>query len=302
MYNKNNNGEYIKNINNLEVINKFIQGSIWKWESKSRDETEGVQSSYRPVLIISNNTFNDFSPSVNCITITSQLKDSPVHVPIFLEKDSHLQCEQIHTVSKTELIEYMGIASNSTMSTVKAKLKIQLDMGADKSIELLSSIKKSVDLLNDKVDKNLGGIPIIEDEILKMLINFESIVKRFEIEKNLKTDTAEEINTKEIVRSDDFIKTVMSEETSHLKTKKAKVPKQSEPEGGKNRTRRSNRQYTEEDMIYISDNSNSIESLMEKYGYNKANAHRMRWYFKNKLNKKTARRGSNIIKVDEQNG
>jgi mRNA-degrading endonuclease toxin of MazEF toxin-antitoxin module len=52
---------------------------------------------------------------VNCVAISSQLKESPVHVLLHMEKDSHIMCEQIFTVSKTELTDFMGNVPNSTL-------------------------------------------------------------------------------------------------------------------------------------------------------------------------------------------
>ncbi|MCL2415333.1 MAG: type II toxin-antitoxin system PemK/MazF family toxin [Defluviitaleaceae bacterium] len=134
----------------IETANKFVNGSIWHWDNQ-RNQTEGVQSGQRPILIISNNTFNRFSASVNCLSITTNLKDSPVHVPIMLSRQSHIQCEQVHTVSKSELTEYLGTAPHITMSYVNEKLKLQLSMNDDRHTELLLQIKDDMDALNKKL-------------------------------------------------------------------------------------------------------------------------------------------------------
>lgn len=174
------------NKNNLDSTNKYVQGSVWKWVN-SLEKRAGVQSSERPVLIISNNTFNNFSLSINCVSITSVLKESPVHVPLYIIVDSHIQCEQIHTVPKTELIEFIGIVPNSTLSQVKAKIRIQFDMSTDRNTEMFNSIKKSLDELNAKTEPetlnninanlevlnekaNRGfGIPAIEEDYLRLI-------------------------------------------------------------------------------------------------------------------------------------
>ena len=144
----------MSNINGLDHTNKYMQGSVFKWTSGDSIRA-GVQSGERPMLIISNNTFNYFSPVVNCVSITSILKESPVHVPIYINMDSHVQCEQIHTIPKAELVDFMGMAPPITISNVKAKLRIQFDMAADKNTEMFQAIKKILDDLNAQTEPEI---------------------------------------------------------------------------------------------------------------------------------------------------
>jgi len=51
----------------------------------------------------------------------------------------------------------------------------------------------------------------------------------------------------------------------------------------KEKTRAKPRTYTEADKAFIADKNNSIESVMEKFGYDKTAAHKMRAYFKKRL-------------------
>ena len=48
----------------------------------------------------------------------------------------------------------------------------------------------------------------------------------------------------------------------------------------KEKTKAAPRKYTPEDKAFIADKNNSIELIMEKYGYDKESAHKMRAYFK----------------------
>ena len=273
----------MENINNLDSPNRYLQGSIWKWKNNA-EQKAGVQSNDRPVFVISNNNFNSFSPVVNCVTITSQLKESPVHVPIHIIADSHIQCEQLHTVNKTELVDFIGMVSNSTLSSVKAKLRIQFDMGIDRNAEMFSSIKRSIDdlntnpeimnsinenleMLNAKADKGFG-VPDIENDFLGLVLNLENNIKKIvaEVEK-LKSDKAQEIPQEAI----EIIQTGTSD--APLDNIKEKKP----------RGKRKN--YTYEDKLFIADKNNSIQDLMERYGYDKPTAYKMRDYFKKRVGK-----------------
>lgn len=101
----------------------------------------GVQNGERPILIVSNDTFNAYSPVVTCASITTVPKVSPVHVSIHVYEDSDIQCEQIHTVSKNELDDYIGMVPHDILKQVKEKLKIQFDLDTDRTYELLVELR-----------------------------------------------------------------------------------------------------------------------------------------------------------------
>jgi len=285
----------MENIHNIDRTNKYVQGSVWMWENNvgNNNRRTGVQSGDRPVLIVSNNTFNHYSAAVNCVSITSQLKDSPVHVPLYINKDSHIQCEQLHTIPKSELTEFRGIVPNATLSTVKAKLRIQLDMSGDRNTELFNSIKRILDEMNakankanpetaetsetsekleavqsgvaalhEKADKGFG-IPELEDQILGLLVNLGESFKKIEVLiENLPAQTA-----------------VKPQEAAPA----AAVPAADARSGVIKPGRGNRRHYTEEDKRFIADKRNSISDVMAKYGYERNYVHRIRAIFRKQL-------------------
>jgi hypothetical protein len=214
---------------------------------------------------------------VNCVAISSQLKESPVHVPLHMEKDSHIMCEQIFTVSKTELTDFMGNVPNSILLSVKAKLRIQFDMSTVRNTELFNNIKKSIDelntnpeimdsikenleMLNEKADKGFG-VPNIENDFLGLVMNLENSIKKLIADvEELKSANGQGIKKADVE--------IIPKETPGIKTEK---------------TKKKRREYTHEDKVFIADKNNSIKSLMEKYGYDKTTAHKMRAYFKKRL-------------------
>jgi len=124
----------------LKSTNKYVQGSVWYWKNE-REKMPGVQNGERPILIVSNDTFNAYSPVVTCASITTVPKVSPVHVSIHVYEDSDIQCEQIHTVSKNELDDYIGMVPHDILKQVKEKLKIQFDLDTDRTYELLVELR-----------------------------------------------------------------------------------------------------------------------------------------------------------------
>ena len=55
------------------------------------------------------------------------------------------------------------------------------------------------------------------------------------------------------------------------------------PVAKKEKTKAAPRKYTPEDKAFIADKNNPIEIIMEKYGYDRENAHKMRAYFKKRI-------------------
>ena len=91
------------------------------------------QGGYRPVLIIQNNRGNRHSPTVIVAAITSQPKTKlPTHVPINgirgLEKESFVLLEQIRTVDKRRLDDYVGRLNRDQMNRVEKALRTSMEI------------------------------------------------------------------------------------------------------------------------------------------------------------------------------
>lgn len=85
------------------------------------------QGGYRPVLIIQNNIGNKYSPTVIVAAITSQPKTKlPTHVPLQgidgLEKHSVVLLEQVRTIDKRRLDNYVGTLDRQQMVKVDRAL------------------------------------------------------------------------------------------------------------------------------------------------------------------------------------
>lgn len=90
------------------------------------------QGGTRPVLILQNDTGNKFSPTVIVAAITGrQKKNLPTHVPVNiseLPKDSIVLLEQIRTIDKQRLAEYVARLSNAQMKKIEQAIDISLGM------------------------------------------------------------------------------------------------------------------------------------------------------------------------------
>lgn len=94
------------------------------------------QGGIRPVLIIQNNTGNHFSPTVITAAITGRRKkDMPTHVLLDEEgtrlfTDSCILLEQVRTIDRERLKEYVGHADEETMQRVDKAIAVSFGLMA----------------------------------------------------------------------------------------------------------------------------------------------------------------------------
>ena len=93
------------------------------------------QGGTRPVLIVQNDTGNKHSPTVIAAAITSQTGKArlPTHINIAggsvgLSKDSVILLEQIRTIDKKRLRDYICHVDRKLMIEVEAALKISMEL------------------------------------------------------------------------------------------------------------------------------------------------------------------------------
>lgn len=106
---------------------KVKRGEIWYCKNFGNG-LKGVISGPRPVLVISNDTFNKYSPVINILGISCKEKESPVHFKINLDIKSYVNCEQIYTINKEYLIRKMTELDDHQMLEIENLLMFQLDM------------------------------------------------------------------------------------------------------------------------------------------------------------------------------
>ena len=93
------------------------------------DETEGcVQKFMRPAVIVSNDMGNKFAPIVEVIYLTSACKSKlPTHVQIYTTAHISIALrEQIATISKSRIRQYMGKCTDKEMRQINKGMMISL--------------------------------------------------------------------------------------------------------------------------------------------------------------------------------
>lgn len=91
------------------------------------------QGGVRPTLVIQNDIGNKYSPTVIVAAITSRDKPRlPTHIRLeglqTLERNSVALLEQIRTIDKSRLSEYIGSVGTETMKAVDAALAVSVGL------------------------------------------------------------------------------------------------------------------------------------------------------------------------------
>ena len=93
------------------------------------------QGGIRPVLIIQNNVGNRHSPTVICAAITSKMNKAkmPTHIEIStrdynIVKNSVILLEQIRTIDKQRLKEYVCHIDSGMMRKIDQAIRISLEL------------------------------------------------------------------------------------------------------------------------------------------------------------------------------
>ena len=89
------------------------------------------QGGIRPVLIVQNNVGNKYSPTVVVLPISSAKKiNMPTHIRIYsskmLSKNSIVLAEQIRTIDRNRLRNYVGSVGFEIMDKVDKAVKISI--------------------------------------------------------------------------------------------------------------------------------------------------------------------------------
>ena len=117
---------------------KIMRGEIYYAELNPIMGSE--QGGMRPVLILQNNTGNKHSPTVVVTAITSRLGKTrlPTHVRLgstYLAKDSIALLEQIRTIDKCRLYEYIAKATQEEMEQIEEALLVSVGINRKYEME-----------------------------------------------------------------------------------------------------------------------------------------------------------------------
>ena len=100
----------------------FVKGHVKNTGSEQKQE--------RPAIVVSNDMANRHSPVVEVVFLTSaeKAKPLPTHVDVVCQILSTALCEQINSISKDRLGEYIRTCTDKEMKAIDKALKISLGL------------------------------------------------------------------------------------------------------------------------------------------------------------------------------
>lgn len=114
-------------LKNVFGVSSMKRGSVWMCDTEGGKGSE--QAGKKTVVIIQNNIGNTYSPTVIVAFITSKNKKNlPTHVSVDLFHESTVMCEQVRTIDKSRLYNYMGEITNDKMYEIDKAIKVSLDV------------------------------------------------------------------------------------------------------------------------------------------------------------------------------
>ena len=124
---------------------KIFRGDIYhvaKIDNIAR--TDSSQYDGRPAVIVSNDKCNEHSPVVEVVYLTTQpKKPMPTHVEVLCKVPSTALCEQVHSISKGRLTNYIRSCTDEELWEIDKALTTSL--GLDYYIDNLERSNDAVD-------------------------------------------------------------------------------------------------------------------------------------------------------------
>ena len=98
--------------------------------SVDKNTPTSIQLNRRPVVVVSNNQINKYSPVVTVVPLTTKQRNEylPTHISIRCVQDSICLAEQIRVVDKTVLGWYIGRAFKKDMKRLNHAIRVHLSI------------------------------------------------------------------------------------------------------------------------------------------------------------------------------
>lgn len=113
------------------MLIKYFRGAVY-WADLPLNEHNNVQGGRRPVIIVSNNVGNVFSPNVlvvPCTTNAQKIGSQPTHVDLSITGGPSVAlCENVMCIPKTLLKDFLGIIEDKTKEKLNKALLIALEL------------------------------------------------------------------------------------------------------------------------------------------------------------------------------
>lgn len=127
------------------------------------------QNSGRPAIIVSNNVGNEHAPVVSVVYLTTQPKKPlPTHVTVICKQESTALCEQIYTVAKERLGDFIRTASDEEMRQIDIALATSLGIAELPTPSPLNVSAKEIEEMQSGIRERDVYITQLEHDIKQL--------------------------------------------------------------------------------------------------------------------------------------
>ena len=153
------------------MFQKYLRGQVWVYTPEDEKESTYVQKGRRPCVIVSNDVANYHSKTVVVLPCTTAIKnDIPTHVH-FKNVENGLvnvvMAEQIVTIDKRQIGEYVGMLDETTMSEINTAMMLELGINDSFAVNKEDVVEKPT---TDKVVYGKGKV--VTDDALDYMRDF----------------------------------------------------------------------------------------------------------------------------------
>ena len=145
-------------------LNRYLHGSVWGWLPSER------------ALIISNDEHNIQNAEVICLSVSGTQNGASVCV----DKETFIQCNQIHMIEKKGLVKFEGAVSAPILAATKVKISALLNMNAEPG---------NFQPIRDTAVKLIGQLAKIDTEYVSVVPDTTNELQPLNAVVETKTDT-----------------------------------------------------------------------------------------------------------------
>jgi hypothetical protein len=196
---------------------------------------------------------------------------------VSIDKDNHVQCNQVHTVQKDALTGFKGAVPVSVLAAVKAKIRGQFGMGED--TENLQIVRDTAARLIDQLARIDAEYPPYEAVLAPK--------SPVEPTPAFVDSSASEIVPAQLAEEEQEIAVPVPESNKPVKKKKSKKVQPSVEISKKTgKPKRVMKSYSLEDEVFVLDGDPSIEDIMDRFNFaDKKQVYGLRTYLKDRRSK-----------------
>ena len=179
----------------MDDLAKISRGEVF-YITSHYDSVGSEQKSGRPAVVVSNDMCNEYSPVIEICYMTLQVK-KPMPTHVFVDRgqciNSTVLCEQVTSVSRDRIGEYMCTLPDDIMDAVDKAIVVSLGLDyiieqeTKKPVTVSSTPAKEV-IPASELDKLRAEVNALEAQNKELIVARDSLAKKVEGAENSKQE------------------------------------------------------------------------------------------------------------------